>query len=240
MTDSLSKARQSLFRGNLSFRGVSMTGNPFDHYSTTTQWDGRPAFRRFLEKNVPLFEKVTEINFEWFAEEVFFYSKIFAGTETDNPTTNGVGGAAEDIRVVLAAGFKIPLFNDFYTISARKPCDNMVTRIRKSIKNNNIDDLIGLFCGEERNATKATVKYCDLEFAVEDLESFYEMQMEAITNPTAVVLTEDQEVWIEEMVVKETLVHVHIGGNRWSRKPGKKPPTRIQKSFDFSGVKNEL
>lgn len=217
-------------------KGIQMCKKPFGvDYTTLSEWDGRPALRRFLEKNVPLLEKVTENNFEWFAEEIFFYSKGFAGTETDNPTTNGVGGAAEDLRVVLAAGFKIPLFNDFYTMSARKPCDNMVARIRKSIKTNNIDDLIGLFCGEERNATKATVKYCDLEFAVEDLENFYEMQMEAITNPTAGVLTEDQEVWIEEMVVKETLVKVCIGGNRWNRKPGKKPPTRQQKLLDFDG-----
>jgi len=199
-----------------------------------SEWDGRPAFRRFLEKNVPLLKKVTENNFEWFAEEVFFYTKGFAGTETKNPTTNGVGGAVEDLRVVLASGFDIPLFNDFYTISARKPCDNMVERIRKSIKSNDLEDLVDLFCGEERNATKSTVKYCDIEFAVENLESFYEMKEEEVVD--LISLNEDQEIWFEEMVVKETPVKVRVWGNRWNRKLGKKPPTREQKFLDFAAV----
>ena len=133
-------------------------------------------------------------------------------------------GGREDIGVALAIAAKFELEIDFFTENARKFKNSLSLKLQKAWQEDDVDTLVGVFCGVERNAATALVDHRESEL-VEDVEEFYEIDLNEAEEEPAIEM-------IEVLIMsRSTVQRRKYGGN--AHKPRKKPALRCTKQLQF-------
>lgn len=205
----------------------------YRNYSTPAEF--RTFASNWFKKMYPDLLKIEESDFEIVAFDVFDVCKNLIGTESTSAGGPGFGGSHGEIRAAIAAAMGIAI--EFDEDEVRHFNSGSIAALASAWKGNDHAVFLARCAGYERNATNAKIDL--LPVAQEVSESIWEMvdedeedEEETVIDP---VLAEYAAVMGESTSVKR-----FITGNRHKRKPGKKPPSKIQKILDFSGVKNEL
>ena len=205
-----------------------MSAIPFQKY-TVSVVDSRQMGVNWFKKMYPDLSKIEEIDFENVAFDVFDVCKNLIGTESTSAGGPGFGGSHGEIRCAIAAAMGIAI--EFDEKEVRHFNSGTIDSLTMAWNMNNHEAILARCAGYERNATNSVVDL--LPVAKEVSESVYEI----LDDEDEVVVEIDPVVAEYAAVIGEsTSVKRFITGNRHKRKPGKKPPTRIQKILDFSGV----
>lgn len=210
-----------------------MSAIPHQKY-TVSAADSRELALNWFKKMYPDLLKIEESDFEDIVFDIFDVCKNLIGTESTSASGVGFGGSHGEIRAAIAAAMGIAI--EFEEDEVRHFNTGTIIALAGTWKNNDHAAILARCAGYERNATNAKIDL--LPVAQEVSESTYEMLDE---DETVLVVEVDPVITVYTEVLGEITVSKRtITGNRHKRKPGKKPPTRIQKILDFSGVKNEF
>ncbi len=202
------------------------TQNYTTHLTTLSAYSAQNLAITYLSSLIPLSLNVTEENFEDVAEGVYDLCH-HKGLELRGNEEENVGGGREDIRVSLAIAMDLAIEVDYYTLSARKFKNGTAKHLRSSFLANDVDMLIYHMCGYERHAATATVDHRQADGLVEDLEEFYEIELDETEEEPE----EEPEIDMVEVLIMSpnTVQRVKLGGNQ--HKPRRKPAARCTKQL---------
>lgn len=204
-----------------------MSAIPSRHYTISVA-DSRELALNWFKKMYPDLSKIGESDFEDVTFGLYSVCKNLIGTESTSASGVGFGGAHGETRCAVAAAMGIAI--DFDEDEVRHFNTGTINALKDAWINNDHASFLARCAGYERNATNAVVDL--LPIAQEISESVYEMGDEEEAEEVVVI---DAVVAEYAAVLGEVTPHKrYIIGNRHARKPAKKPPTRQQKSLDFS------
>ena len=179
----------------------------------------------YLKSKIPLSLNVTEENFEDVAEGVYDLCH-FAGDELRGGKGRA-GGGREDIRVALSIAMDIGIHADFWAENSRNFKNSLSVKLQKAWKDDDVDTLVSVFCGIERNAATAFVNHRDSDGLAEDLDDFYEIDLNEAEEETEEELRIDM---VEVLIMSpNTVQRRKYGGNQ--HKPRRKPAPRSTKQL---------
>jgi hypothetical protein len=173
--------------------------------------------------------KIGESDFEDVSFGLYSVCKNLIGTESTSASGVGFGGAHSEIRNAVAAAMRIAI--EFEEDEVRHFNSATIDALFEAWVRNDHEAFLARCAGYERNATNSKIDL--LPLAQEVSESVYEIldDEDEVVDEIDPVVAEYASIMGESTSVKR-----FITGNRHKRKPGKKPPSRIQKILDFSGV----
>jgi hypothetical protein len=172
--------------------------------------------------------KIEESDFEIVAFDVFDICKNLIGTESTSSGGPGFGGAHGEIRAAIAAAMGIAI--EYDDDEVRHFNNGTIAALARHWRNNDHSGFLARCAGYERNATNFKIDL--LPVAQEVSESVWEILDEEKAEEVVVI---DPVVAEYAVVLGEaTSVKRYIVGNRYTRRPSKKPPTRQQRLLDFS------
>jgi hypothetical protein len=194
------------------------------HINPSCPFSAQNLAATYLKSKTPLRLNVTESNFEEVAEAIYDLCHL-AGYESRGGKGRA-GGGREDIRVALSIAADMAIDADFFAENARNFKNTMSKKLQTAFNNDDVDRLVYIMCGLERNAATAIVDHRDSEL-VEVIENFYEIEIE------------DEEVEKElEMEMVDVLImspstvqRRKFGGN--THKPRRKPAPQASKQLEM-------
>lgn len=197
------------------------TQNYTTHIPASSPFSAQNLAKTYLSSLIPLSLNVTEENFEDVAEGVYDLCHM-AGDELRGG--RGRGSGSEDIRVALSVAMGIEIDDDYYAGSARQPKTGLTQRLRRAWQADDVDTLVSIFCGLERNAATAMVDHNGSEL-VKDLEVSYDLDLEEEETE------EELRIDMVEVLIMSpnTVQRRKYGGN--AHKPRSKPAPRCTKQL---------
>lgn len=205
-----------------------MSAVPFRKYNLSSV-DSRELALNWFKKMYPDLSKVGEIDFEDAAFGVFDVCKNLIGTESTSASGVGFGGSHSETRVAIAAAMGIAI--EFEEDEVRHFNSGTIAALTVAWQKNDHVGFLARCAGYERNATNANIDL--LPHAQEVSESTYEMLDD---EDVSVVEIDPVIATYVEVMGEVTTCKRPIKGNRHKRRLTKKPPSKIQKYFDYGEI----
>jgi hypothetical protein len=199
-----------------------------------TDFSDKNLLKLWLSKKIPLSENITAKNFEDVCIAIYSMS-LAAGISKRNGKVGSAGGSAEDIRIALAIAMDLEIKIDYYSENARQYKNGLSSKLRIAFLNNDIDSLIYIFSGAERNATTSIIKHEECEIGdygtiPDTLETI--MLEEEIEAKGLIEIEDNAAVWIDVILEDTSASFKKFGGNKIKEKLSSKPAKRRNKQIN--------